>query len=187
MPHLYRLMKMIVMTACVLWFLRTPVVHAQYGGECIKQFETTNDTPCFDCCPMQPQITNLVTGIIDASAGVYSSTEGGADCGGGTCNGGSCGTTNYFTAQMDSECCLPSGTSPCSGGTCCPGLQCLSNNSCGVCAASGQYCSDSSDCCSLFCDTGTHTCQDDECGLPGDECDIDGDCCSYACSDGYCE
>lgn len=169
----------------VLWFMRTPVIHAQFGGSCIRQYETEDGSPCFDCCPNNSNVAGIITGVADSSPGFYSESAKYVDCGGGTCNGGDCGTTLYYVAEQDGSCCIPAGD-PCNQGTCCNGLQCLSDNTCGTCIGDYQSCSVDSDCCSGFCDPDIH-----ECSFPcipfGEECSYDGECCSGACIAGYCD
>lgn len=69
-----RLLRLMVLTVGVLWILRMPIVRGQgFTGECIKQFATENGSPCFDCCPQQPEVTNLIYNVIDSSQGIWSS------------------------------------------------------------------------------------------------------------------
>lgn len=171
-------LRILVLTGCALWLMRTPIIHAQ--GGCIKQFYAENGTPCFDCCPKQPQDINISDGTeIDGSQGIKSLFPRTADCGSGSCNGGACGTTAYYVEANDPSCCLPSGF-PCNQGTCCNGLICLSNNTCGSCIANGQSCQSSSDCCTGNCAGGycsptscpeTASCNDYSPGVfPADPC-----------------
>ncbi len=179
MSGISRLLRVSVLAICAVWLIRTPAVHAQFGGTCINQFETGNGTPCFLCCPSQPQDNNIIQGIIDASQGTQSADYRRAYCGGGTCNGGDCGNVDYSVAVEDGTCCFPSGRSCTSQGQCCSGLVCLYNDTCGVCTPLGGACSDPRACCSQECETGTCV----TCLSNGQYCAFDSDCCSGFCGD----
>lgn len=171
MRGLNSVLRVVIFTACALWFMRTSAVHAQFGGDiCVKQFATENGTPSFDCCPKQPQAQAIIIDCEDCTQGLYTADQEYANCGGGTCNGGDCSTsTPYFVAAMDANCCLPSGT-PCNQGTCCQGLICLSNNTCGRCVGTGQTCGNDYDCCSQNCTGGKCSKCPPGCIQNGNEC-----------------
>src|SRR5579875_884127 len=169
MENLSSIFRILVLTAGALWLTRIQTIHAQgigpcYGSTCIKQFDTEFGSACYDCCSSQPLANDIIDGVIDASQGLYSPQNNTMDCGNtNACVGVSCGTQTYCTAVLDATCCLPAGT-PCNQGTCCSGLICLSNNTCGACIGGGGACGANSDCCSSVCCNGT--CTNNTCSCP---------------------
>ncbi len=218
MKPLIKLSRITVLTACALWLIKpTLIVHAQLQP-CPKFNIDDSAVVCPDCCTNSPAAQGWTDGTSDG-AGIQTLTTGYVECGSPTtsCNDGTqftgCGTQSYTQAVDDpQDCCLPSGT-PCNQGTCCSGLVCLSNNSCGTCVPNGSYCGSSGDCCGGYCDPYRNTCgclgdgnacyNDSECcsgicnsygtcgsmtcGDPEDSCYEDSDCCSQFCLDDICQ
>jgi hypothetical protein len=190
MRRLTGLFRILIFSAAVwiLWYTHIAIVHAQFGGDsCIKEFDTDgpDGSPCPDCCPNQPIVANIIITPADTSPGYQSPVLQSSDCGSPDCTGIGCGNIQYYVAVQDGSCCVVEGD-PCNQGSCCNGLQCLSNNTCGTCISDDESCYYDADCCSGFCEPDTHTCGP-PCTPFGEECSVDEDCCSGACYGGYCD
>ncbi len=188
MRPLRRLFGVTVLSA-LAWCLTRPVptVHAWQLGAC-ADYDRTTENPCASCCLGGTIVSNVTDDFVNGP-GTEILVSQYMDCGtSGSCIGGNayCQNFSYEQAIDDpADCCLPSGT-PCNQGTCCSGLICLSDNTCGQCIQDGTSCSSNTDCCSGFCNPDTNTCGE-LCGLTDAYCSVDSDCCSYFCNGGYCE
>src|SRR5579884_189228 len=158
MKHLKNLSRIAVFATSIIWLMtRASVVYAQLQ-ECYT-YNAEEGNPCDTCCnggsDEQGVSDGTITGPgIQILSSMFENCGSSASCPGPNPNG-YCGTQSWLQAVDDPvDCCLPSG-SPCNQGTCCNGLMCLSNNTCGTCRASGQSCGTNSDCCNGNCISGT--------------------------------
>lgn len=176
MRLLTNLSRVTVFNACAIWFMtRAPGVHAKLQN--CNKFNTENGIEvCNSCCGSHPAANDWTDGT-NEGAGIQVLETQHASCGSPTtsCPSGTqytgCGSEPWLQAVESPSCCLPSGY-PCNQGTCCHGLICLSNNSCGTCRAVGQACGKNSDCCNNNCSGGTCTNPPPPCDghCPADEC-----------------
>jgi hypothetical protein len=118
----------------------------------------------------------------------------GVTCTPDSCSNGCCGSDGIcYTGQAPGYCglngatcglcpagCLAQGVAGCTTvGTCCDGLICRSDDTCGQCLGpDGGACASSADCCAnLACLAGACT----PCGQFGAVCTVDSDCCGDDC------
>ena len=167
MKHLKNLSRIAVFATSIIWLMtRASVVYAQLQ-ECYT-YNAEEGNPCDTCCnggsDEQGVSDGTITGPgIQILSSMFENCGSSASCPGPNPNG-YCGTQSWLQAVDDPvDCCLPSG-SPCNQGTCCNGLMCLSNNTCGTCIGGGGACGANSDCCSSVCCNGT--CTNNICSCP---------------------
>src|SRR5579875_2394255 len=167
MKHLKNLSRIAVFATSIIWLMtRASVVYAQLQ-ECYT-YNAEEGNPCDTCCnggsDEQGVSDGTITGPgIQILSSMFEYCGSSASCPGPNPNG-YCGTQSWLQAVDDPvDCCLPSG-SPCNQGTCCSGLICLSNNTCGACIGGGGACGANSDCCSSVCCNGT--CTNNTCSCP---------------------